>query len=80
MDEMNKRHKSKRHKSKRLMTRKELVPHIRDTLGVPVTKGSFDKKAADGKGPPVAAKYGRVELYDPDVSIEWARSLLKESI
>jgi len=59
-----------------LVTRREGARLIRETLGLPVTKSTIDKKAMRGQGPPVAGYWGRRELYSRRALTEWALSHL----
>ena len=59
-----------------LVTRRDGARFIRETLGLPVTKSTIDKKAMRGQGPPVAGYWGRRELYSRKALTEWALSHL----
>jgi hypothetical protein len=61
-----------------LVTRREGARFIRETLGLPVTKSTIDKKAMRGQGPPVAGYWGRRELYTRKALTEWALSHLSD--
>jgi len=43
-------------------TRKGIVALARDVFGIPLTKGTVDKLACEGKGPPVDAICGKRHL------------------
>jgi hypothetical protein len=58
------------------MTRRQLVKHINEKLGIPLTKSTFDKKAMRKETPPPDAYYGRIELYSPKRGEDWARETL----
>jgi hypothetical protein len=62
---------------KKYYTRKELVDALRER-GIPMSKSKFNKLAAPsaGRGPPVAAWYGPISLYELEPGIEWGESLL----
>jgi hypothetical protein len=60
-----------------LMTRKELIAHIRAKAGIPITYGTFAKLASTGRGPRVAAAYGKHLLHDPDEGLAWAMTLIR---
>lgn len=57
------------------LTRKQLVAEAQRE-GIPLKQSRIDKEAMRGNRPPVAAKYGRIELYERDAGLDWARSLL----
>jgi hypothetical protein len=59
-----------------LMTRKALVKHINEKLGIPLKLSTFNKKAMRQETPPPDAYYGRVELYRPKRGEDWALETL----
>jgi hypothetical protein len=60
------------------LTRRQLVDFLRDE-GFPVTLHAINKfcSPARNEGPPVAAYWGRLELYEPAAAVEWAEKRLK---
>jgi len=59
-----------------LLTRRDGARFIRETLGLPLSKSTIDKKAMRGQGPPIAAYWGKRELYSRKALTEWALSHL----
>jgi hypothetical protein len=62
-----------------LMTRAQVLERARNEIGLPVSRSWFDKKSAPGLSsnrPPVAARWGRRDLYDARV-FEWLRAQLR---
>jgi hypothetical protein len=62
--------------SEPLMTRRQVVEHVKTSTGIPLKLSSFTKLCAKGDAPEPASFYGRVELYDPRAVEEWARRRL----
>lgn len=62
-----------------LMTRPQLVAFLNES-GIPISESTLSKLGAPsvGRGPPVAAWFGRRPLYEPAPSLEWARALLRD--
>ena len=60
------------------MTRRQLVEYLREQ-GFPVTLHAMNKFCAParGEGPPVAAFWGRIQLYEPARGLEWAEARLR---
>jgi hypothetical protein len=46
----------------KLVTRGQLAALVRDQVGIPLTESRIDKDAMAGRGPKVAAVYGRTHL------------------
>jgi hypothetical protein len=61
----------------RKLTTRELVQAINDDVGVPMTPGTFNKLSSQGRGPVVAGRYGKHNLYDREPGLEWARALIR---
>jgi hypothetical protein len=62
--------------NKPLLTRKGLVQHINDVIGVSLKLSSFEKLAMLGDTPEPDAFYGKVELFSPETAERWARERL----
>ena len=62
-----------------LMTRAQLVVFL-NANGFPISKPTLAKLAAPkvGRGPPIAAWFGKRPLHAPGPSLEWARALLRD--
>lgn len=62
-----------------LMTRAQLVPFLNQN-GIPITESTLAKLAAPkvNRGPPIAAWWGKRPLHEPEASLKWARSLLRD--
>lgn len=58
-----------------LLTTDQAIEFIREELGVPITKSTFEKKGMQGEGPAVARYYGRRKLYSRPVLREWGLAL-----
>jgi len=58
-----------------LLTTDHAIEFIREELGVPVTKSTFEKRVMQGEGPSVARFYGRRKLYSRPALREWGLSL-----
>lgn len=58
-----------------LLTTEQAIEFIREELGVPITKSTFEKKGMHGEGPAVARYYGKRKLYTRPVLREWGLSL-----
>jgi hypothetical protein len=58
-----------------LMTRRQIVQHLRDQ-GFPIGLSTLNKLCAPAinTGPPIAGWFGRTPLYDPPVALEWAKA------
>jgi hypothetical protein len=60
----------------RYVTRRQLVERA-NAEGIPLKESRVDKEAMKGNRPPLAAKFGRQELYEEGAALAWARSLLQ---
>ena len=61
------------------MTRQQLVSFL-NANGFPISESVLSKLSSPkvGKGPPIAAWWGKRPLHEPGPSLEWARSLLRD--
>ena len=61
------------------VTRQELLRHIKEKLGVPVTDGTMAQMCMPSRnqGPPVAAYWGRRPIYNLEEGLAWARERLQ---
>ena len=62
--------------SEPLLTRDEAIELINRELGIPVKKRRLDRAAINGTGPAPSARYGHSFLYEKDVVLAWARTLI----
>jgi hypothetical protein len=62
-------------------TRQQLLDFLRDEHDFPIGKSTLDKECAPavGKGPPVAAWWGRRPIYDFDEALAWAQARLRST-
>jgi hypothetical protein len=62
----------------RLFTTRESAELINQQLGIPITRSRFHKDSMNGIAPRPAAVFGRNYLYQREVVLEYAKSLLKQ--
>jgi hypothetical protein len=62
-----------------LMTRQQLVPFL-NANGFPISESVLSKLSAPsvGKGPPIHSWWGKRPLYQPEPTLAWAKSLLRD--
>jgi hypothetical protein len=60
-----------------LVTSQELAAIVRRETGIPVTPSRIAKDNAAGRGPHVAATFGKNYLYRPQDGIAYAKSLVR---
>jgi hypothetical protein len=58
------------------LTRQRLAERAQ-AEGIPLTLSRIKKEAWRGNKPPVAAKFGRQELYEEADALAWAKSILR---
>src|SRR5215472_10347560 len=59
----------------RLLNAEELVAFINRKIGFPLKLSSFRKLKSQGRGPEPAARWGRQDLYKPQVGVDWIVAL-----
>jgi hypothetical protein len=61
-----------------LMTRQQLVPFL-NANGFPISESVLSKLSSPkvGKGPPIHSWWGKRPLYQPQPTLAWAKSLLR---
>jgi hypothetical protein len=67
----------------RFVTREELRELIKEELGIPIGKSTFEKICTDGQGPAPEAIWGPGEgryLYLPSKGLAWARARLRRPV
>jgi hypothetical protein len=62
-----------------LMTRQQLVPFL-NAHGIPISESTLSKlcSPAINRGPPIHSWWGKRPLHEPEASLEWARSMLRD--
>jgi len=64
--------------SRKLLTRAQAAEYVTEHVG-PLSAHTLANLASRKEGPPIAAYWGRLPMYEPDALMAWAIKRLKSS-